>query len=413
MDVIHDRVAGLDVSKADVKVCVRTPGRRRGQRHTEVRTFDTTTAGLLAAREWLEQQQVTKIAMEATGDYWRSPFYLLEGLCDLDLVNAAQVKAMPGRKTDVTDAMWLAQLTECGLTRSSFVPPEPIRQLRDLTRYRSALVAEQTREKNRLEKELEDAGIKLSLVATDIFGVSGRLMLDALIAGERDPQALAELAKGRLRPKRDALQRAMLGRFNQHHAFLCRMHPDRIDQITRDVDELSRRISEVMAPFHPTITLLTTVPGINTQLAEVITAEIGADMTVFPTPAQLCSWAGVAPGNHQSGPRRKRAKTTPGDSWLRAALGVAAMSATRTNNTYLAATYRRYLRRMPKLKALVALQHSMLHAIWHMITNNKPYQDLGADHHHTRRDPTRVVQQALRTLNACGYTATLHPIAAA
>lgn len=409
MEIVHDRVAGLDVAKADVKVCVRTPGGRAGLRDTQVRTFATTTDGLLSARDWLAEQKVTKIAMEATGDYWRSPFYLLEGLCEVELVNAAQVKALPGRKTDVSDAAWLAQLTECGLTRPSFVPPAPIRRLRDLTRYRTALAAEVAREKNRLEKELEDAGIKLSLVATDIFGVSGRAMIEALIAGQRDPQALTALAKGRLRVKQAALQRAMLGRFDDHHGFLCRMHLDRIDAINRDMADLSRRINEVVAPFRHAVDLLTTVPGISVTIAEVIIAEIGADISVFPTPAQLCSWAGVAPGNNQSGPRRKPAKTTPGDSWLRAALGIAALAAARTKNTYLAASYHRWARRMPKLKAIVALQHSILNSIWHMLKNGVAYHDLGADHH-TQRHPRRAVQQALHTLNACGYTAILAPI---
>jgi transposase len=409
MEIVHERCAALDVSKADVKVCVRAPSRRRGQRHTEVRTFATTTNALLQMRDWLHAERVTKVVMEATGDYWRSPYYLLEDGFDVDLVNARQAKALPGRKTDVADAVWLCQLAECGLLRPSFVAPEPIRQLRDLTRYRAVLVDERTREKSRLEKELEDAGIKISLVATDVFGVSGRRILRALIDGERDPQTLADMAAGRLRPRIAQLREALVGRFGEHHAFLCRMHLNRVDQIDHDIQALTARIEQAMSPFREHITRLCTIPGVSVRVAEVIIAETGGDMSRFPTAGHLASWAGVTPGNNQSGRRRKAAKTTKGDVWLKDALGVAAMAALRTNNTYLAAQYRRLIRRVGnKQKALVALEHSILTATWHMLSRNTDYADLGGDYF-LRLDPTAARRRALATLRSLGYAVTLEP----
>jgi transposase len=410
MDVLHDRCAAVDVGKAEVTVCLRTPGKRRNTRHTEVRTFTTMTNALLAMRDWLIAERVSLVVMEATGDYWRPPFYLLEGDLQVELVNAKQVKAMPGRKSDVADAVWLCQLAECGLLRASFVPPEPIRQLRDLTRYRQVLLEERTREAHRLEKELEDAGIKLSVVASDILGVSGRAMLAALIDGERDVAVLADLARGRMRPKIPDLQQAMVGRFGPHHAFLCRMHLDRIDALDRDITTLSRRIEAVIAPFQHLLTRLDTIPGVNQRVAEVIIAETGGDMSRFPTPAHLASWAGVCPGNHASGGKRKSGKTRKGDRWLTGSLGVAALAALRANDTYLAAQYRRLIRRLGnKQKALVALEHSILTSVWHMLSSNTDYHDLGGDYF-LRRDPDRERRRAITALNKLGYAVTLNPI---
>jgi transposase len=410
MQVLHDRCAALDVSKKDVKVCLRTPSRRRNQRTTVVRTFATTTNELLAMRDWLMAEKVTLVVMEATGDYWRSPYYLLEDVLNVELINARQAKAMPGRKTDVSDSVWLCQLAECGLLRASFVPPEPIRQLRDLTRYRSVLADEMTREAQRLEKELEDAGIKLSSFATDILGVSGRAMIEALIRGERDAQALAQMAKGRMRSKVPDLEQAMVGRFAEQHAFLCRMHLDRIDQLGRDIATLSARIEGLMRPFGQAIEHLDTVPGINQRVAEVIIAETGADMSRFPTPAHLASWAGVCPGNHESGGRRKSGKTRKGNRWLRDTLGTAALAALRSKDTYLGAQYARLVRRLgSKQKAIVALEHSILVSVWHMLSGNTTYQDLGADYF-LRRDPERERRRAIAALNKLGYTVTLNPI---
>ena len=410
MDVLHDRCAALDVAKAEVKVCLRTPGKHRNTRHTEVRTFTTMTNALLAMRDWLVAEQVSLVVMEATGDYWRPPFYLLEDVLNVELVNAKHVKAMPGRKSDVADSVWLCQLAECGLLRASFVPPEPIRQLRDLTRYRQALLEERIREAQRLEKELEDAGIKLSVVASDILGVSGRAMLNALIDGERDVEILADLARGRMRPKIPDLQQAMIGRFGPHHAFLCRMHLDRTAALDRDITALSQRIEAVMAPFHDLLTRLDTIPGVDQRVAEVIIAETGGDMTQFPTPAHLASWAGVCPGNHASGGKRKSGKTRKGDRWLTGSLGIAALAAVRGKDTYLAAQYRRLVRRLGnKQKALVALEHSILTSVWHMLTNNTDYHDLGGDYF-LRRDPERERRRAITALNKLGYAVTLNPI---
>lgn len=410
MDVLHDRCAALDVAKDEVKVCVRTPGRRRNTRHTEVRTFSTMTNGLLAMRDWLVAERVSLVVMEATGDYWRSPFYLLEDALNVELINAKHVKAMPGRKSDVADSVWLCQLGECGLLRASFVPPEPIRQLRDLTRYRQVLLAERTREAQRLEKELEDAGIKLSVVASDILGVSGRAMLEALIAGERDVEVLADLARGRMRPKIPDLQEAMVGRFGPHHAFLCRMHLDRVNGLDRDIAVLSQRIAAVMAPFRDLLTRLDTIPGVNQAVAQVIIAETGGDMSAFPTSAHLASWAGVCPGNHASGGKRKSGKTRKGDHWLTQALGVAALAAIRSKDTYLSAQYQRLVRRLGnKQKAIVALEHSVLTSVWHMLSTNSDYHDLGGNYFLTR-DPERERRRAVTALNKLGYTVTLSPI---
>jgi transposase len=410
MDVLHDRCAALDVAKDEVKVCVRTPGKRRNTRHTEVRTFTTMTNSLLAMRDWLVAEQVSLVVMEATGDYWRSPFYLLEDILNVELINAKHAKALPGRKSDVADSVWLCQLGECGLLRASFVPPEPIRQLRDLTRYRQVLLEEHTREAQRLEKELEDAGIKLSVVATDILGVSGRAMLGALIDGERDVEILADLARGRMRPKIPDLQQAMVGRFGPHHAFLCRMHLDRLDALDRDITALSQRIEAVMAPFQNLLTQLDTIPGVNQRVAQVIIAETGGDMTQFPTPAHLASWAGVCPGNHASGGKRKSGKTRKGDHWLTASLGVAALAAIRAKDTYLSAQYRRLVRRLGnKQKAIVALEHSILTSVWHMLATNTDYHDLGRDYF-LKRDPERERRRAITALNKLGYTVTLNPI---
>jgi transposase len=333
VELLHERCAGLDIGKKDLKACVRTPnpsGRR--SRRQEIRTFATTTKGLLELREWLVAEKVTLVVLEATGDYWRGAFYLLEDCLNVILVNAGHAKGLPGRKTDVSDAAWLCQMGECGLLRASFVPPEPIRQLRDLTRYRATLAAERTREAQRLEKELEDAGIKLSCVATDILGVSGRVMLTALIEGERDVHVLAEMAKARMRPKIPQLVEALTGNFGEHHAFLCRLHLERIDQLSAAILELSARIEEHMRPFTRQLEHLVTIPGVGQATAEVIIAETGGEMSRFRTAGHLASWAGLCPGHHESAGKRKSGKTRHGNRWLGGALGTAAMAASRTKD---------------------------------------------------------------------------------
>ena len=414
MELLHDRCAALDIGKKDLKACVRTPnsGRRRRSRRQEIRTFATTTNALLELRDWLIAEKVTLVVLEATGDYWRGAFYLLEDCLDVILVNAAHAKGLPGRKTDVCDSAWLCQLGECGLLKASFVPPEPIRHLRDLTRYRAALAAERTREAQRLEKELEDAGIKLSSVATDILGVSGRTMLTALIEGERDVHVLAEMAKARMRPKIPQLVEALTGNFGEHHAFLCRIHLERIDQLSAAILELSTRIEQEMRPFAHQLEQLATIPGVGQATAEVIIAETGGDMTRFRTAAHLASWAGVCPGHHESAGKRKSGKTRHGNRWLAAALGTAAMAAARTRqSTYLGARYRRLVPRLGKQKALVAIEHSMLTAVWHMLTDDADYHDLGGDYF-TRLDPEHAMRRIVRQANALGFTVRFDPIPA-
>jgi len=401
MELIHPRCAGLDVSKRDAKVCVRVAGAGRAAARSTVTTWGAVTNQVLALREHLISEQVTLVVMEATGDYWKPFYYLLEDApFEVMLVNARHVKNLPGRKTDVSDAAWLAQLGAHGLVRGSFVPPEPIRQLRDLTRTRTTVVRERAREIQRVEKLLEDAGIKLSSVATDISGVSGRAMLEALIAGQRDPAELAELAKRRLRSKIPALTEALTGRFVEHHAFLARLHLDLIDQHTRAVEELTARIEEVMEPFRGARDLI------------IIIAETGADMARFPTAGHLASWAGTCPGSNESAGRVKSTKTRPGNPYLKGALGVAAMSAARSKDTYLSAKYRRIASRRGPIKAIVAIEHAMLIAIWHMLTTGAFYNDPGGDFY-TRRNPDKTKQRAIGQLQKMGYAVTLNPLPAA
>ena len=413
MELIHPRCAGLDVSKRDAKVCVRVAGAGRAAARSTVTTWGAVTNQVLALREHLISEQVTLVVMEATGDYWKPFYYLLEDApFEVMLVNARHVKNLPGRKTDVSDAAWLAQLGAHGLVRGSFVPPEPIRQLRDLTRTRTTVVRERAREIQRVEKLLEDAGIKLSSVATDISGVSGRAMLEALIAGQRDPGELAELAKRRLRSKIPALTEALTGRFVEHHAFLARLHLDLIDQHTRAVEELTARIEEVMEPFRGARDLIITIPGISVGVADVIIAETGADMARFPTAGHLASWAGTCPGSNESAGRVKSTKTRPGNPYLKGALGVAAMSAARSKDTYLSAKYRRIASRRGPIKAIVAIEHAMLIAIWHMLTTGAFYNDPGGDFY-TRRNPDKTKQRAIGQLQKMGYAVTLNPLPAA
>ncbi|MFE7532569.1 IS110 family transposase [Kitasatospora sp. NPDC057542] len=410
MDVLHERCAGLDISKKDAKVCVRTPNtKRRGSFSTETTTWGSTTNAVLALREHLLAAEVTLVVIEATSDYWKPFYYLLAEDLNVILVNARQVKNLPGRKTDVSDAAWLAQLGAHGLVRASFVPGQPVRELRDLTRARTQTTRERGQVVQRLEKLLEDTGIKLSAVASDIMGVSGRAMLEALIAGEHDPQILAEMAKRKLRNKIPELTEALTGRFREHHAFLARLHLDHYDQLTRAVQKLDERIEEAMAPFRPVLDLLDTIPGINRVVAEVIVAETGGDMSRFASAKHLASWAGVCPGHHESAGRAKNTKVRPGNPYLKGALGLAAFGAARTKNAYLAARYRRLAARRGPLKALVAVEHSIITAIWHMLTDHKPYHELGGDYF-TQRDPERAARRAVNALNQLGYQVTLNPI---
>ncbi|MEV0804684.1 IS110 family transposase [Kribbella sp. NPDC050281] len=408
MEVVHARCAGLDISKKDAKVCVRIAGAGRRKTVETVTTWASMTGQILALRDHLAAQRVTCVVMEATSDYWKPFYYLLEDLSGVEvlLVNARHVKTVPGRKTDVADATWLAQLGAHGLVRGSFVPPAEIRQLRDLTRARTAITRERAREAQRLEKLLEDAGIKLSAVASDILGVSGRAMLEALIAGDRDPTALADLAKRRLRAKIPELTEALNGRFGEHHAFLARVHLDLIDRHTAAINQLTARIEQVIEPFQAFRALICTIPGIATLTADVIVAETGADMSRFPTAKHLAAWAGTTPGNNESAGKVKSSKTRPGNPYLQGALGAAAMACAQNPRTYYGARYRRIASRRGPKKANVAIQHSMLTAIWHMATTGTLYTDPGADYY-TRLNPERTRTRAIRQLQAMGYRVTL------
>jgi transposase len=413
MEVVHSRCAGMDVSKRDAKVCVRVAGRGRRKTVETVRTWASTTNAILRLREHLIAERVSLVVMEATGDYWKPFYYLLEDAgFEVMLVNARQVKNLPGRKSDVSDATWLAQLGAHGLVRGCFVPPAPIRELRDLTRARTMLTRERGREIQRLEKVLEDAGIKLSSVASDISGVSGRLMLQALVEGQRDPSVLAELAKRRLRAKIPALIEALTGRFSEHHAFLTRMYLEVIDQRSQQIEQLNTRIDTAMEPYRSFCGLIETIPGIGPRCLEVIVAETGGDMSIFPTAAHLASWAGTCPGSNESAGRIKSTATRPGNAYLKAALGAAALSVAHTQGTYLSAKYKRIAARRGPKKALVAVEHAILTAVWSMAHTGALYDDPGADYF-TRRNPERLKKHALNQLQRLGYDVTLNPAATA
>ncbi len=410
MDVVHPRCAGVDISKRDAKVCVRIQGVGKRRTASTVTTWGAVTNQILALREHLVEQKITCVVMEATSDYWRPFYYLLEEHFEVMLVNARDVRNVPGRKSDVSDAAWLADLGAHGLVRASFVPPEPIRVLRDLTRARTVITQERTREIHRLEKLLEDAGIKLSSVATDITGVSGRLMLAALIDGRDDPAVIADLAKRRLRSKIAALTEALNGHFTTHHAFMARLFLDRIDAHTADIERLSARIDEAMEPFQAARELLCSIPGISRTIAEVFVAETGAEMSEFPTAGHLASWAGTAPGKNESAGRVKSTKTRPGNRYLKGALGTAALAASRSKGTYFSAKYKRIAARRGPMKALVAVEHAMLIAAWNMLRNGEFYRDPGADYF-SRRIPAKTKARAIGQLESLGYRVTLQPLA--
>ncbi len=412
MDVIHPRCAGIDCSKKDAKLCVRIQGKGRRATSATVTTWGATTAQILALREHLVAENVTCVVIESTSDYWKPFYYLLDDAVQVMLVNAAHVRNLPGRKTDVSDAAWLADLGAHGLVKASFVPPAPVRVLRDLTRARTVITRARTREEQRLEKLLEDAGIKLSSVACRITGVSGRAMLEALIAGQRDPVAIAELARGRMRSKIPALTEALTGRFSTHHAFMARLFLDRFDAHTADIARLDARIEEAIQPFAAARDLLMSIPGFSRIIAEVFIAETGAEMGVFPTAGHLASWAGLSPGSNESAGRIKSTKTRPGNRYLKGALGIAALSAMRSKNTYFGAKYRRIAARRGPMRAVVAVEHAMITAAWNLLVNGDFYRDPGPNYY-TMRHPTRTKARAISQLESLGYTVTLEPLAKA
>lgn len=424
MDVLVEVCAGLDIGKNEVQVCVRGPDGTGGRR-SEVRTFDTFTESLEAMADWLSAEAVTEVVMEATGPYWKPVWYVLEDRgFDQKLVNSRHVKILPGRKTDVGDAAWLAELLEHGLLRGSFVPPEQVRRLRDVTRYRKKLIQNHTSECQRIQKNLEDAGIKLDSVASDVLGVSGRAMLRALLAGERDPAVLADLAKGTLRRKIPELQKALRGRFAGHHAMMIGIILDHIEHLEAAIATLDGQVDTIMgegvppgsdedvvAPFVRARDRLDTIPGVGKRAAEVIIAEIGIDMTRFPTAGHLASWAGMCPGNNVTGGKARSGRTTKGDVWLRDVLVQCAWSASRCRDTYLAAQFWRLARRIGKKKAAIAVGHSILVASWHMLTDDVDYTDLGGDWFARKANDDHRRDQAIRSLHDLGYRVTLDKVA--
>jgi transposase len=383
--------------------------RPSGEVKQEVRTFATTTPELLALRAWLSDQRVTHVAMEATGVYWKPIYYMLEDGFELLLVNPAHFKQVPGRKTDVADCAWLAQLLEHGLLRSSFVPPAPIRELRDLTRYRKSLTEERTRAANRLHKVLQDAGIKLSSVATDMLGVSGRSMLMALVAGTTDPALLADLARGQLRKKLPELRRALTGRFGSHHRFMVSRLLADLDYVEEASADLSRRIEELLAPFAAAVERLITIPGVQRRTAEVMVAEIGADMSRFPSAAHLSSWAGMCPGNHESAGKRRSGKTRRGNRWIRTALVEAGGGAGRTKRTALGARYRRLRGHVGHGRAVLAVGRNILEIAYHLLSEQTIYRELGIDCFDRYRTE-RLKRRSLAQLQRLGYQVTLTPL---
>jgi transposase len=408
MEQLIERCCGLDVHRDTVASCVRVPG-PKGKRQQEVRTFGTTTAELLALRDWLEAHGVTHVAMESTGVYWKPVFYVLEEAFTCLLVNAAHIKQVPGRKTDVKDCVWIAQCLECGLLRGSFVPPAPIRELRDLTRHRRVLIEERTRAANRLHKLLQDAGIKLASVATNILGVSGRAMLEALVHGTTDPEVLADLARGRLRKKLPALREALAGRFRPHHAFLVSQLLAHMDYLEEAISAVSTEVEGRLAPFAQHLTHLDTIPGIDRRTAEVLIAELGVDMSYFPSEHHLASWAAVCPGNNESAGKHRSGRTRRGNRWLRTALVEAAWAATRTDSA-LAARYRRVMRHRGHKKAVVAVAHAMLRVVYHLLAEGTTYREPGADYY-DRRHAQRVRRRAIQLLERQGYRVILEPAA--
>jgi transposase len=405
MEQVVERPAALDVHKAQVTACVRGPD-GHGGRFEAVETFATTVSGLLVLADWLEAQGVEQVAMEASGVYWKPIWAVLEDRFACMLVNAREVKQVPGRKTDVADAQWLCRLAEAGLLRPNLVPPRPVRALRNLTRYRKTQIQDRQREANRLHKVLEDTGIKLDCVATDILGKSGRAMLDALVAGTTDPAVLAELAQGRLRRKIPALREALEGRFDAQHALIVGQLLAHLDFLDESIARLSEAIEEQIRPFEAAVELLCTIPGVQRRTAETVIAETGGDMTAFPSARHLASWAGVCPGNDQSAGKRRSGTTRKGSKWLRGALTEAAISAARTRDSYLSAQYRRLRARRGHSKALTAVAHSILTAAWHMLRNGETYNDPGADYF-ARRDPERLARRLVAQLERLGHTVVL------
>jgi transposase len=408
MEILYPRCAGLDVHKDSVVARVRCVSQPVID---ETKSFATTTAALIELQEWLSSCGVTHVAMEATGVYWKPVWHLLEEHFALVLANAQHIKNVPGRKTDVNDAAWIADLLAHGLIRSSFVPPAPIQELRDLTRTRKQLVREISQHTLRIQKTLEDANVKLASVLSSVVGASGRAILEALIRGESDPAKLADLAQGTARRKRAELIEALNGRVTPHHRRLLRLHLELIAALERALAEVDADVGKLLAPIQECARRLTTVPGISEITAHVVVAEIGVDMARFPTPAHLLSWATMCPRNDESAGKRRSTRTRKGSPWLKTALVTAAWSAIKVKNSYLAAQFQRLKARRGAKKAILAVAASMLTAIYHMLKNGTDYHDLGPEHF-SRRDRSKTILRLVRRLNDLGCDVTVTPQAA-
>lgn len=408
MEVVFNRCCGLDVHKDTVAACVWVRD-EAAKVHKEIRTFGTTTQDLLVLHDWLVAHKVTHVAMESTGVYWKPVYNLLEGDFTVLLVNAAHIKAVPGRKTDVKDCEWIADLLAHGLLKGSFIPPEPIRDLRDLTRYRKSLMDERVREVNRLHKLLQTANIKLSSVATDVMGASGRAMLEALLEGNTDPEVLSELARGKLRTKLPELKKALEGRFRAHHRFMLQQILLHLDFLDEQLQRISQEVATRMGPFREETTLLRNIHGIEIKSVENIIAEIGVDMSRFPTDDHMCSWGGLCPGNNESAGKRKSGRTRKGNLWFRRTMIEVAWAAARTKNSYFKSQYHRLAARRGKKKAIVAVAHSIAVIIYHVLKYKKPFFDLGADYF-DKLDAVHIKRHHVKRLESLGFKVNLEPL---
>ncbi len=404
MQVVHERCCGLDVHKKMVVACLLTPG-ESGRTTKEVRTFSTVTRDLLALADWLGSAGCTHIAMESTGSYWKPVYNILEGTFHILVVNAQHMKAVPGRKTDVKDAEWIADLLRHGLLRASFIPDRASRDLRELTRYRTSLIRERSAEVNRIQKVLEGGNIKLASVASNVVGVSGRAMLSAMIAGVDEPAALADLAQGRLREKRDLLEVALEGRMTQHQRFLLNVQLRHLVDLDRSIEQVGTEIEARLSPFSEAAARLMTIPGVGLRTAQTILAEVGADLSRFPSDAHLASWAGLCPGHHESAGKRTSGRTRKGSPWLRSALVEAAQAAGRSK-TYLGEHFHRLAARRGKKRASVATAHTILVIVYHILAEQRTYEDLGV-HYFDQRNQDRTTRRLVRKLESFGYQVSL------